>query len=121
MPNVEGRFRPSAYRLLYYAACPLEGLQPQRDFEPEHLGIEAYYHTLVKLARQYYGPLAPTIFHTWGVTSNADIVRALHHLVDEGLMIIDPKDRLEEIDELLPITDLLRARSMPKSVRKRNE
>ncbi len=49
-------------------------------------------------ARAQFGLTAPTVLRHWGVESTEDIGRIVYTLIDAGLLISQPDDRLEDFD-----------------------
>jgi uncharacterized repeat protein (TIGR04138 family) len=51
---------------------------------------------LVRLARQEFGVLGPTVFREWGVLTGEDVGRIVFRLVDCGELSARPEDTLED-------------------------
>jgi uncharacterized repeat protein (TIGR04138 family) len=93
------RFRREAYGFVMMAlGLTAEALPSERRSDPErrHLTGQELLRGVVALARREFGPMAPTVFHEWGVESSADVGELVFQLVENGQLSARPEDRRED-------------------------
>ena len=89
-----GRFHPRAF---FFVLAALERHQqhlPQR----RHVTGGELSHACRELALDQYGLLARTVLEHWGITATADIGEVVYALIDAGLLVRQPEDRLEDFE-----------------------
>ena len=114
-------YHAAAYKLLYNVSAPVEGLAPEDRFEPDHISVATYYGALLNEARRCYGPLAYTLFCYWGLHTNADVAKAIRHLVDAGLLMMSPHEKPEDICELAPLRQTLENPYIPNRLKSKHD
>jgi uncharacterized repeat protein (TIGR04138 family) len=105
----DSRYRREAY--LFVIAClgaTVQSLPAERLCDPErrHLSGQELLRGVVRVARQEFGPLAPTVFREWGVRGGEDVGAMVFQLVRHGQLSARPQDT---IDDFLEGPDLLDA------------
>jgi uncharacterized repeat protein (TIGR04138 family) len=65
---------------------------------PRHVSGQELLRGVVDLAREEFGPLAPTVFEEWGLTTGTDVGEIVFALVDAGVLGKQPDDRLEDFE-----------------------
>lgn len=88
----DGRYHPQAYLFLLAA---LEFCQQHRPTRGHISGHELAW-ACRDFAREQFGLTAPTVLRHWGVDSTEDIGRMVYTLIDLGLLISQPEDRIED-------------------------
>ena len=97
--EAEPRYRREAYGFVVAAlGVTVQDLPPERLADPvrRHLSGQELLHGLVRLARQEFGPLAPTVFHEWGVHASEDVGRIVFRLVESSELSARPEDSLDD-------------------------
>ncbi len=92
-------FRREAYGFVVAAlGVVVQALPETRRADPErrHLTGGELLRGVVRLARDEFGMLAPTVFREWGIRSSEDIGRIVFQLVESGQLSARPEDRLED-------------------------
>jgi uncharacterized repeat protein (TIGR04138 family) len=87
-----GRFHPRAF---LFVLAALEHIQ-QRLPERRHVSGEELSHACRDLAIEQYGLLARTVLAHWGIRSTGDFGEIVYALIDAGLLIRQPDDKLED-------------------------
>ena len=80
----------------------LAALERHQQALPErrHVSGGELAHACRDLALEQYGLLARTVLAHWGVTTTADIGEVVYALIDAGLLIRQPEDRLEDFEDV---------------------
>jgi uncharacterized repeat protein (TIGR04138 family) len=91
-----GRFNPRGF---LFVLAALEHCQ-QRLPERRHLTGGELAHACRDLALEQYGLLARTVLAHWGIATTADIGEIVYALIDAGLLIRQPEDRLEDFEDV---------------------
>lgn len=108
--EAEPRFRREAYGFVVAAlGITVQALPAERLGDParRHLTGQELLEGVVRLARQEFGLLAPTVFTEWGVTSGEDVGRIVFQLVESGELSARPEDTMDDFRS----PDLMRALS----------
>ena len=95
----EPRYRREAYGFVVAAlGVTVQGLPPERLADPvqRHLAGRELLRGLVRLAREEFGVLAPTVFREWGVLLGEDVGHIVFGLVECGELSARPEDTLED-------------------------
>lgn len=93
------RFAREAYVFVVAAlgetvrALPAERLD---DPERRHLSGHELTAGVIRIAREEFGPLAPMVFHEWGVESTEDIGAMVFELVEAGQLSARPEDTMAD-------------------------
>jgi uncharacterized repeat protein (TIGR04138 family) len=106
------RYRREAYAFVLLAlGVAAEELPQSRRSDPvrRHLTGAELLHSVVRIARQEFGPMAPTVFHEWGVRTAADVGDLVFQLVERGQLSARPEDRREDFHG----PDLMRLLAVP--------
>jgi uncharacterized repeat protein (TIGR04138 family) len=93
------RYRREAYGFLMMAlAHTVEGLPAARRADParRHLSGPELLDGVLALARAEFGPLAPAVFHEWGLERSEDVGEMVFQLVEAGQLSARPEDRRED-------------------------
>jgi uncharacterized repeat protein (TIGR04138 family) len=64
--------------------------------ERRHLSGRELTHGVLRIAREEFGPLAPMVFHEWGVSTTEDIGAIVFELVGAGQLSARPEDVPED-------------------------
>jgi uncharacterized repeat protein (TIGR04138 family) len=94
----DGRFSPEAFRFLFEAlphAMRLAGKEKAEGSERHVTGQEVL-AGLRDHAVQLFGPLAPAVWRSWGVSATLDWGRIVFLLVDNGLLNRQESDTIED-------------------------
>jgi uncharacterized repeat protein (TIGR04138 family) len=91
-----GRFHPRAF---LFVLAALEHRQ-QRLTERRHVSGGELAHACRELALEQYGLLARTVLAHWGIATTADFGAIVYALIDAGLLIRQPEDRLEDFEDV---------------------
>ncbi len=91
-----GRFDPRAF---LFVLAALEH-QQRRLPERRHVTGGELSHACRELALEQYGLLARTVLAHWGVATTADIGEIVYALIDAGLLVRQPEDRLEDFEDV---------------------
>jgi len=91
-----GRFH---HRAFLFVLAALEHRQ-RRLPERRHLSGGELAHACRELALEQYGLLARTVLAHWGIATTADIGEIVYALIDAGLLIRQPEDRLEDFEDV---------------------
>lgn len=88
----EARYDERAYLFVLASIEQIQARLPVR----RHLSGPEVAHGCREFARRQFGLLAPDVLRHWGVTETLDLGRIVYTLVDVGLLITQPGDRLED-------------------------
>jgi uncharacterized repeat protein (TIGR04138 family) len=97
--ETESRYRREAYGFVVAAlGSTVQALPPERLADPalRHLTGGELLRGLVRLARQEFGVLGPTVFREWGVLTGEDVGRIVFRLVECGELSARPEDTLAD-------------------------
>ncbi|HKI93752.1 MAG TPA: Minf_1886 family protein [Gemmatimonadales bacterium] len=92
----EVRYDPQAYLFLLGA---LEFSQERRPVRG-HIGGEELAWACRDFALEQFGLTAHTVLRHWGVDSTTDLGRIVFTLVDIGLLVSQPQDRIEDFADV---------------------
>ena len=93
------RFAREAYVFVVAALGEtVRQLPAERLADPlrRHLSGQELAAGVIRIAREEFGSLAPTVFREWGVLATADIGAIVFELVDAGQLSARPEDRPED-------------------------
>ena len=93
------RYAREAYVFVVAALGETVRLLPaERLADPHrrHLTGQELTAGMIRIAREEFGSLAPTVFHEWGVLRTEDIGEIVFELVDAGQLSARPEDRPED-------------------------
>ena len=93
------RYAREAYVFVVAALGETVRLLPaERLADPHrrHLTGQELTAGMIRIAREEFGSLAPTVFHEWGVNRTEDIGAIVFELVDAGQLSARPEDRPED-------------------------
>ena len=102
-----GRFAREAYVFLVGALGEtVRALPSERVADParRHLSGQELVRGVIRLAREEFGPLAPTVFREWGVSRTEDLGVMVFELVEAGQLSARPEDTMADFtgqDDLL--------------------
>lgn len=60
--------------------------------EERHVGGRELLDGIKELAAEDFGPMAPVVFHQWGIRETADFGEIVFNLIDGGLLSRRPQD-----------------------------
>ena len=92
----EPRYAEQAY---LFVLASIEFLQTRLPVR-RHVSGQELAHAVRDYARDQFGLLAPSVLSHWGMVETLDIGRMVFTLVDVGLLITQPEDRLEDFDHV---------------------
>lgn len=58
------------------------------------------------LAMERFGPMARTVLEYWGIRSTDDVGEIVFDLVDMGVLVKDPRDRLEDFTDVFDFEEV---------------
>lgn len=87
-----GRYHPRAF---FFVLAALEH-QQRRLPSRRHVSGSELAHACRDLALEQYGLLARTVLEFWGIETTAAIGEIVYALIDAGLLVRQPEDRLED-------------------------
>ena len=91
-----GRFHPRGFLFVLAALEHRQRRLPER----RHITGGELAHACRELALEQYGLLARTVLAHWGIATTADIGEIVYALIDAGLLIRQPEDRLEDFEDV---------------------
>jgi uncharacterized repeat protein (TIGR04138 family) len=97
--EARGRYAREAYGFVVGAlGASVQSLPPERlaDVERRHLSGRELLEGVARLARREFGPLAPTVFLEWGVTTGEDVGEIVFELVRAGQLSARPEDTMDD-------------------------
>jgi uncharacterized repeat protein (TIGR04138 family) len=89
-----GRFHPRAF---LFVLAALEHIQ-QRLPERRHVSGGELAIACRELALEQYGLLARTVLAHWGICATGDFGEIVYALIDAGLLVRQPEDKLEDFE-----------------------
>lgn len=92
--SIDGRYHEQAY---VFVLMTLEYCQRKRKVRG-HIGAEELAFGCRDFALEQFGLTARTVLSHWGVESTADIGRIVFVLIEVGLLIRHPNDRIEDFN-----------------------
>lgn len=101
----DARFHPQAYLFVLSA---LEYSQERRPVRG-HIDGEELAWACRDLAREQFGLTARTVLQHWGFTATQDIGTVVYSLIDVGLLISQPEDRIEDFEGVYDFDDAFEA------------
>ena len=90
----ETRYAEQAY---LFVLASIEYLQTRLPVR-RHVSGQELAVAVKDYARKQFGLLAPAVLDHWGLSGTLDIGRIVYTLVDVGMLITRPEDRLEDFD-----------------------
>lgn len=97
--SADPRYRREAYGFVTLALVnAAQALPPERRVDPtrRHLSGAELLESVIALARAEFGPMAPAVFHEWGLRTAADVGELVFQLVESGHLSALPEDRRED-------------------------
>jgi len=102
-PDVMARLQqngsPYDERAYLFVLAGLEYLQ-SRLAERRHVSGQEVTHACRELAMEQYGLMAREVLDHWGIRETSDFGRIVYALVDVGLLVTQPGDRIEDFQEV---------------------
>ena len=95
----DGRYHREAYGFVVGAlGVAVRSLPAERRADPtlRHLSGGELLVAIVRIARDEFGALAPTVFREWGITAGEDIGRIVFELVEAKQLSAQPEDSIED-------------------------
>ena len=96
----DARYQVAAYLFLYealaYTQKKLGRDDPSLEPVARHLTGQELLEGIRRYAHQAFGPLAPTVFRSWGVRATADFGEIVFNLVENDLRGKTDEDRRED-------------------------
>jgi len=92
----EPRYAEQAYLFVLASIEFLQTRLPAR----RHVTGQELAHAVRDYARDQFGLLALAVLAHWGVVETLDIGKIVYTLVDVGLLITQPDDRVEDFDHV---------------------
>ena len=86
------RFHAKAY---FFVLAALHSVL-QRLGEPRHISGRELVMGVRDLALERYGPMARSVLAHWGIHATDDVGRVVFALVEQGLLVKQDEDRLED-------------------------
>jgi uncharacterized repeat protein (TIGR04138 family) len=90
------RYPPQAYAFVLAALEYCQERRPARG----HITGEQLALACRDFAREQFGLTARTVLAHWGVERTQDIGQIVYHLIDVGLLVTQPQDRVEDFDDV---------------------
>ncbi len=101
LAHKDGRYSPEAFRFLFEAldyAVRLAGKENAEDPD-RHVSGQEVLRGIRACALDAFGPLAASVWRSWGVHETMDWGRIVFLLVEEGMLKQRPEDRIEDFGE----------------------
>jgi uncharacterized repeat protein (TIGR04138 family) len=95
-------------RAYLFVLAGIEYIQTQLPARRHVTGVELAW-ACRDLAVRQFGLLAPSVLHYWNITSTRDFGRIVFTLVDVGLLMTQPEDRLEDFLNVYDFADAFSA------------
>jgi uncharacterized repeat protein (TIGR04138 family) len=95
------RFPPSAYAFVLAALEFCQERRPSRG----HIDGGELACACRDFALDRFGLTARTVLSHWGVSRTQDIGDIVYHLIDAGLLVSQPQDRLEDFDDVFDFVE----------------
>ncbi len=92
----ETRYAEQAY---LFVLASIEYLQTRLPVR-RHVSGQELAIAVRDYAREQFGLLAPSVLGHWGIAQTLDIGRVVYTLVDVGLLITQPGDRVEDFERV---------------------
>jgi len=86
------RFHPKAYIFVLDALHSVIA----RLNQPRHISGRELAEGVRRLALERFGPMARTVLEHWGIHATGDLGDVVFALVEAGVLIKEPEDRLED-------------------------
>lgn len=99
---LESRYHEDAYVFMLAA---LEYSQRQRKVRG-HISGEDLAHACRELALEHFGLMAKRVLSYWGVCSTEDFGRIVFVLIEIGMLIQHPADRIEDFSAVFDFQDV---------------
>lgn len=99
---IEPRFHEDAY---VFVLAALEYAQQQRNVRG-HISGEELAHACRAFALEQFGLMARSVLSHWGISATEDIGRAVFVLIEVGLLIQHPADRIEDFEEVFDFSEV---------------
>jgi uncharacterized repeat protein (TIGR04138 family) len=90
----DARYDEQAYLFVLASIEFLQSRLPAR----RHVTGQELAHAAREYSLEQFGLLAPEVLRHWGVGGSLDIGRIVYTLVDVGLLVTQPGDRLEDFE-----------------------
>lgn len=94
------RFAVAAYLFLYEALNYTQRKLGRDDAtlkaRERHVSGQELLNGIETYARESFGPLAPVVFRTWGLTRSADFGEMVFNLIAAKMLRKTPEDRIED-------------------------
>lgn len=94
--SLDGRYHERAY---LFVIAALEYEQRRRGVRGHLTGRELAW-ACRDFALEQFGLTARTVLNHWGIESTADIGRIVFVLIDVGLLVKQPSDKIEDFDQV---------------------
>lgn len=104
----DDRYAREAYLFVVAAlGASVQELPSERQNDPvrRHLSGPELLHGMVRLARQEFGALAPTVLGEWGLRRGEDAGEIVFHLVESGQLSARPEDSIDDFRIGLDLVD----------------
>lgn len=76
------------------------------DDEASHISGRELLEGIRQLALKHFGPMAPSVFHHWGVRTTDDFGRIVFELIEKGEMRKTERDQLSDFHALYDFEDV---------------
>jgi len=96
-----GRFPASAYAFVLAALERCQGRRLVRG----HISGEELAHACRDFALEEFGLTAGTVLSHWGLCRTRDIGVIVYDLIEAGLLVSQPDDRIEDFDNVFDFAD----------------
>lgn len=98
----DARFELGAYIFLYEALAWTQHRLGRDDaalsMEARHVSGQELLEGIRDYSAELFGPLAPTVFHSWGISHSRDFGRIVFNLVENELLGKTDDDRIEDFE-----------------------
>jgi uncharacterized repeat protein (TIGR04138 family) len=99
--ETHGRYAPRAYAFVLAALEYCQERRPARG----HIDAQELAHGCRDFALEQFGLTARTVLSHWGVSRTQDLGDIVYHLIDVGLLVSQPQDRLEDFDDVFDFAE----------------
>jgi uncharacterized repeat protein (TIGR04138 family) len=108
------RYAPDAYAFLRDALdATIRTTQQGRSDSTSHVSGPELCHGVREFALQQFGPMVPTIFEAWGITTTRDIGEMVFNLIRTGIFSRSDTDKVEDFENVFTFPDAFEKPFLP--------
>jgi uncharacterized repeat protein (TIGR04138 family) len=99
--STHGRYPPPAYAFVLAALEYCQVRRPARG----HIAGDAFACACRDFALEQFGLTSRTVLTHWGIHRTQDIGCLVYHLIEVGLLVCQPEDRIEDFDDVFDFAE----------------